>query len=484
MFSLIFLQLYSTSALKVATLEPIFPKLKLKKGSKPAEKIIHKDGFLDKAIKGFMTHNHEIISIHHDLSASMYDYNKERGKVLPQFNLVGSLSDQQSLGARSDSEKDKSQNSKNTSVNYGLEATYTLFDGFSSINAVRSKDFEVQAKLYNGLSKISKKLLDFIQLILTIQETEFKVEIATRDVQRKEKMYKEAKNRVVVGAASKQDEFQALAALDEALGRKGDAELDLKSTKSQFLEWTSLPYQKLPWIGIPEEFLTNFDNLEATIHKNNNEILQAQADMRSKEKKQKAVNSAAFSPRFELSFGAKNVIGKGSISDPNTNELIHSINRNTQMDLSTNLQCKVPLWSGGANKSAALQASKEVAAARHSFYSATQDTKIAFQNQKQSLLSAQNDHQLYKSIADNYQKSYDIAFDKYQSGALNFTDLAEVADRLNRAELMLAQKDKERRKTAWELTRTLGNLTPSKLCGCLHKTFDPLSEYNKVKSRI
>lgn len=465
-------------------MEPVFPKLKLKKSAKPAEKIIHKDKFLEQAVKGFMTHNHEIISIHHDLTASMYEYNKERGKILPQFSLAGGLKDEQSLGARSDFSKTDHINKKNTSINYGLEATYTLFDGFSNINGVRAKDFEVQAKLYEGLSRISKKLLDFIVLILDIQETEFKVEISTRDVQRRETMHKEAKNRVAVGAASKQDEFQALAALGEALSRKRDAELELKSRKSQFLEWTDLPYQKIPWIGIPEEFLTDFDKLKDAIHKANNDILKAQANMRFKEKNQKAINGAAFSPRFELSFGAKNVIAKESASNAETNELINPTGKNTQMDLSTNLQCKIPLWSGGTNKSAALQASKALASARHGFYSATQDARIAFQNQKESFVSAQNDHKLYTSIVDNYQKSYDIAFDKYQSGALNFTDLAEVANNLNRAEVTLAAKDKERRKTAWELTRTLGSLTPSKLCGCLHKTFDPLSEYNKIKSRV
>lgn len=484
MFSLILLHLYSTTALKPLVINSIPPKIKAKKQHK---KIIHNDAFLEKAVQGFMRHNHEIIAVHHELTATMYEYNKERGKILPQFSLVGGVNNQQSLGALdTDSPTQPAyKNTKGTSINYGLEAGYVLFDGFSNINGVRAKDFDVQAKLYDGLGKIAKKLLDFINLILNIQETEFKVETSTRDVERKQKMYKEAKNRVIVGAASKQDEFQARAVLDEAIGRKGDTELDLKSTKSQFLEWTGLSYQKIPWIAIPEEFLTDFDKLEASLHKKNSSILQAQATLRAQEKNQKATNGRLFSPKLELSFSAKNVIGKASAVNPDTNELLGAPPKNnTQMDLSTNLQCKIPLFSGGSNKSEALQASKAVAAARHGFYSATQEARIAFQNAKESFIDAQNDHQLYTSIVENYQKSYDIAFDKYQSGALNFTDLAEVADRLNRAEGMLAQKDKDRRKTAWELTKILGNLTPTKLCASLDKNFDPFSDYNKIKSRI
>lgn len=479
MFSFILLHLYSVSVLKTPTVSPVLPAVE-----KHHKKIIHKDAFLEKAVKGFMTHNHEIIAIYHELTGTMYDYNRERGKLLPQLNLVGGLKNEQTLSARGS--RTDYQNTKNTSVDYGLEAGYVLFDGFSNINGVRAKDFEVQANLYKGLDTIAKKLLDFIQLILTIQEIEFRVEVATRDVQRKEKMHKEAKNRVSVGAASKQDEFQSLAVLNEALGKKGDAELDLKSKKSQFLEWTGVSYRKIPWIAIPEEFLTNFDKLESSLHKKNTAILQAQATLRFREKNQKAINGRLFSPKLELSFAARNVIGKASTVNPDTNEQLDPFanSKNTQMDLSTNLQCKVPLWSGGSDKSEALQASQAVATARHECYSATQEARIAFQNAKESFIDAQNDHQLYTSIVDNYRKSYDISFDQYQNGALSFSDLSQIADRLNRAEEILATKDKERRKTAWELVQILGCLTPSKLCASLDENFDPFSDYNKIKSRI
>lgn len=144
----------------------------------------------------------------------------------------------------------------------------------------------------------------------------------------------------------------------------------------------------------------------------------------------------------------------------------------------------MPLWSGGSNESEALQASKAVAAAKHGFYSAAQQAKIDFQTTKESFVAAQDDHKLYASIAEDYQKSYDIALDKYQSGATSFTELQDIANRLYHAEDLLIRKDKERRKTAWELTQILGSLTPSKLCASLDKNFDPFSDYNKIKSRI
>lgn len=453
------------------------------KTKKQAEKVIHKDAFLEKAVKGFMSHNHGIISIYHELNATMYEYNQARGKILPQFDLAGGLSNNQSLGARGDFRSDY-QNTNNTSINYGLEAGYVLFDGFSNINGVRSKDFEVQSKLYKGLGEVAKKLFEFIQLILTIQESELNVEIGKRDVERKQKMYKEAKNRVAVGAAGKQEEFQARANLDQAIGMKEDSETDLKNTKVKFLEWTGVAYEKIPWLGMPEELFKNFDQLEASLNKTNTSVLQAQNVLQAEEKNQKATNGRLFSPRFTVEFGAKNVIGKTSAVNANTNEQLDAKGFNTQMDLSSSLKCKIPLWSGGSNKSEALKASKSVVAARHAFYSAAQNAKIDFQNAKESFMSAQDDHQLYTSMVDNYQKSYEIALDKYQSGDSNFRDLTEIADRLNRAEQMLVRKDKERRKTAWQLAQILGSLTPAKLCASLDKTFDPLSDYNKVKSRI
>ena len=446
-------------------------------------KVIHKDPFLEKAVKGFMDHNHEIISIQHSLKATMYDYNQARGKILPQLALVGGLDNNQSLSAR-DEQFGGFQNKSETSLNYGVQATYNLFDGFSGINGVRAKDFEVQAKLYEGLGKVSKKLLDFIKLILNIQESELKVEIGKRDVERKQKMYKEAKNRVAAGAAGKQDEFQACAILNEAIGRKGDAETDFKNTKAQFLEWTGIAYEKMAWLAIPEELLTNFDQLEAILHKTNTSILQAQAAMRAQEKNQKATNGRLFSPKFGLEFSANNKIVKKSIVNKETYEQVYPFPKNTQTELSTNLKCTVPLWSGGSNKAEALQASKAVAAAKHGFYAAAQQAKIDFQTTKESFVSAQDDHQLYTSIVDHYQKSYDIALDKYQSGATSFTELQDIASRLFHAEDLLIRKDKDRRKTAWELTQILGNLTPSKLCASLDKDFDPFSDYNKIKSRI
>jgi outer membrane protein len=444
-------------------MKTVSPKIKLKS---PTQKIIHKDTFLEKAVKGFMSHNHEIISIQHNLAATMHDYNKERGKLLPQLDFVSGMRNQQDVREQAD------PGTKNTYFNYGLEASYVLFDGFVNINGVRAKDFEVRSRLYEGLGTISKKLLDFIKLILTIQDAALNVDIAKRDVERKDKMYKEAKNRVTVGAAGKQDEFQARATLDEAIGRQGDAEIDLKNTKDKFFEWTGVIYEDMPWLSIPEELLTNFDQLEATLHKTNTSILQAEAVMRMQEKNQIATNARLYSPRLELKFSAKNAISKPS--DTSTEAT----------DLTTDLQWKIPLWSGGSRKAEVLQASKLVAAAKHGFYSAAQQAKIDFQNTKGSFISAQDDHQLYASIVGNYQKSYEIALDKYQSGATNFTELREVASSLNRAEIMLVKKDKERRQTAWQLAQILGSLTPSKLCASLDKDFDPFSDYNKIKSRI
>jgi outer membrane protein TolC len=477
MFSLILLHLYP--ALKPSAVKPVLKAVQ----KLPAKKIIHKDAFLEKAVKGFMSHNHEIISIQHSLTATMYEYNQARGKILPQLALVGGLSNQQSLSARN--QFGGYQNTSDTSLNYGVQANYNLFDGFSGINGLRAKDFEVQSKLYEGLGKVSKKLLDFIKLILNIQESELKLEIGKRDVERKQKMYKEAKNRVLAGAAGKQDEFQASAILNEAIGRKGDAETDLKNTKAQFLEWTGVTYEQMAWLVIPEELLTNFDQLEATLHKTNTSILQAQAAMRAQEKNQKATNGRLFAPKFGLEFTASNKIGRNSAVDTETNAHVMPLQpKNTQTELATNLKCTVPLWSGGSNKSEALQASKAVAAAKHGFYSAAQQAKIDFQTTKESFVAAQDDHKLYASIAEDYQKSYDIALDKYQSGATSFTELQDIANRLYHAEDLLIRKDKERRKTAWELTQILGSLTPSKLCASLDKNFDPFSDYNKIKSRI
>lgn len=479
MFSLILLHLYSASILKKPATK-IEPKIKIKK---LVQKVIHNDPFLEKAVKGFMDHNHEIISIQHSLTATMYDYNQARGKILPQLSLVGGLNNQQSLSVPG-GWSGGYQNKSDTSLNYGVQATYNLFDGFSGINGVRAKDFEVQSKLYEGLGKVSKKLLDFIKLILNIQESEFKVEIGKRDVERKQKMYREAKNRVSAGAAGKQDEFQASAILNEAIGRKGDAETDLRNTKAQFLEWTGVTYEKMAWLAIPEELLTNFDQLESTLHKTNTSILQAEAAMRAQEKNQKATNGRLFSPKFGLEFSANNKIGTNSVIDTATNAQMDSSPKNTQTELSTNLKCTVPLWSGGSNKSEALQASKAVAAAKHGFYSAVQQAKIDFQSTKESFVSAQDDHQLYTSIVDHYQKAYDIALDKYQSGATSFTELQDIANRLYHAEDLLIRKDKDRRKTAWELAQILGSLTPSRLCASLDRDFAPFSDYNRIKSRI
>ena len=482
MFSLILLHLYSGNVLKVPAVKLVLPKMKIKKEVSLAERVIHKDKFLEKAVKGFMSHNHEIVSIQHDLTATMYDYNRARGDILPQLDFVSGLKSEQVLGAR---QGDLGyQNTKDTSANYGLRATYVLFNGFANINGVRAKDFEVQSKLYKGVDTVAKKLLEFIKLILTIQASELQVEIGKRDVARKQKMYQEAKNRVVAGAAGKQDEFQARAILDEATGKKGDAETDFKNTTVKFLEWTGVTYERMPWLAIPEELLTKLDKLEATLHKTNVSILQAQADMRSKEKNQKATNGKLFSPKFNLEFNANNRIGKLSAVNSQTNEPNSSSRSNTQTELTTNLQCTLPLWSGGSDKSEALQASKAVAAARHGFYSAAQDAKIDFQNAKESFLSAQNDHTLYLSIVENYQKSYEIALDKYQSGAIGFTDLSEIANNLERAEQVLVRKDKDLRQTAWELIKVLGSLTPSKLCASLDKNFDPFSDYNRIKSCI
>lgn len=475
MFSLILFYLHPINVVK-----PQARKVVPQKPSK--EKVIHKNIFLEKAIKGFMEHNQSIISIYHELSAVMYEYNQARGKNLPKVDLVGGLSNEQKSGQRRQFQ-DSYENRSQTSFNYGVEAVYNLFDGFSTINAVRSKDFEVQAHLYKGLDDVAKKLFEFIKLILTIQESELNAAIAERDVQRKEKMYKEAKNRVEAGAAGKQDEFQARAALDEATGMKRDAEVDFKNTKLQFFEWTGITYEKMPWLSIPENLLTKFDQLESVLPKVNLSVLKAQAALQSKEKKQKSTNGKVFSPHFELTFSAKNNIVKGFTEDTQTH-MTHSDPKNTEMDFSTGLRCKIPLWSGGSDVSEARQAGKEVLAARHAFYSATQEAKIAFQNAKEAFVSAQDDHALYEEIVDNYQKSYEIAFDKYQSGASSFTDLADIANRLHRAEQILVKKEKERRQKAWELAQILGKLNPSSLCSSLDSNFDPFSVYNKVKSSI
>jgi|GEM_PF-5505466 len=482
MFSLIFLELCSGTALKVPAVKSVLPKIKLKKKEQATDTVIHKDKFLEKAIKGFMNHNHQIMAIHHDLTSTMYEYNRARGEILPKLGLVSGVKNEQISGGRS--QFGGFQSTSDTSFNYGVQASYVLFNGFANFNGVRAKDFEVQAKLYKGMDSVAQKLLEFIKLILTIQEAELRVDIGNRDVARKQKMYQEAKNRVEVGATGKQDEFQACAALDQALGDKTDAETDFKNTKLKFQEWTGITYEKISHLAIPEELLSKLDELESSLHKTNMSVLQAQADMHSKEKGQKATNGRLFSPKFNLEFNAGNRIGKGSVTDSETNRF-SSRDKNTQTELSTNLTCTLPLWSGGSDKSEALQASEAVAASRHGFYSAAQDAKIDFSNAKESFVSAQDDHKLYSSIVENYQKSYDIALDKYQNGASNFTDLTEIADRLNRAEQLLARKDKERCQSAWGLVKIVGSLTPAKLCGSsFDKNFDPFSDYNKIKSRI
>ncbi len=471
MFSIILFHVHST-AIKPANTQ-IIKMVNPKKSNKSTA--IHKDKFLEKAIKGFMENNYEIMSIQENLKAVMYDYNKERGHLLPSLDLKSNLVNEQNSEIRSN------PRSNMTSLNYGFEVGYTLFDGFSLLNRVRSKDFEVQAKLYEGLGKISKKIFEFIKLIINIQKNEMLLESTKRDVDRKKKMYTEAQNRVAVGASGKQDEFQARAVLNESEGKLSDVQDDFKNAKRQFAEWTGMKYEKMPLLGIPEEILSNLDEFEKHLSKTNFDILAAQASMRAAEKNQKSINSKLFSPKLRVGINAGNSIVKGWKEKEKYSE---NYPKETQSNLSTKLEGSINLWSGGSDKAEALGAGKQAKAARQEFYSAAQDTKINFQNTREKFISAQDDQRLCTCVVNDYRKSYDIAMDKYKMGAISFNELSELSYRLYNAEQILIRKESERCESAWELTKIVGSLTPQKLCNTLSETFDPISDYNKVKSSI
>lgn len=280
----------------------------------------------------------------------------------PNINLTGQYNNSNTNSSLNPNEEG--------SASHTLAATISqpIFNGFSTVNSVKSADSAVRSEQYNLFNYEQTIFLNASEAYLNVVRDKAIVDLQKNNEKLLKKQLEETTERFNVGELTRTDVAQAKSSYSQAVASRISAEGALQVSKAVYKQVIGKDPQSLSEPDNIHTFLpATFDKALSYTLDNNFAILQAKKALEAKEYAVKASYGAL----------APSMAATGSVSKSKSNPKHHGDSSGTVDDVSLGLNATIPLYDAGENRAkirqgkyAKWQAQEQVLSARRSAVSA------------------------------------------------------------------------------------------------------------------
>ncbi len=232
------------------------------------------------------------------------------------------------------------KNQDNTRTSLAAKVSQPLFNGFSTMNGVKSADSYVRSEQNNLYNVEQQVFLEASTAYLDVVKNSAIVDLQKNNEKLLKKRLDETKERFNVGEVTRTDVSQALARYSKAISDRIASEGDLEASKAVYTRIIGENPGKLNYPSDIRELLPkNFNDALEYTRMNNYSIKRAKEYLNSKTY-DVAVNNGALLPTVTLDGEVSNNKTRGDMYDTNPE----------QDNVQWSVNMKVPLYSAGETR--------------------------------------------------------------------------------------------------------------------------------------
>lgn len=364
------------------------------------------------------------------------------------------------------------------STSQSLTATQAIFNGGSSVAALKSAQAQFRASRGKFYDSEQKFLLNAVDTYLSCYEAQAKYEIASTSVEFRRKELEAAEERFKLGEETRTGTSMARAQLAKA-------EADKAATFAQMQQYNAL-FHKLFNVDpvelvLPEEPLGMPDSSEILVNKSiaSNHTMQQVRHTASAAKASAVGALGGLLPNVSLSASSSR-----TSYNPHGSQTISGTPAVKNKQFTTTLSVNIPIFSkGGAEYSNIRAANSEARRLAHQMNDALLTLKV-------QASSVWDQYQALKAgviFNEEYVKAQTLTLEgmtqEYAVGSKSMIDVLDTEDKLNQARVGDVANKKNYINTAYQIKALMGEMT-AKTLKLKVKYFEPEFEFKKIKAKV
>jgi outer membrane protein len=364
---------------------------------------------------------------------------------------------------------------RNNRVNRNIALKQPLFDGGSTVAAVKAAQAGFRASRGKLYSVEQNVLLNAVDAYLSYYEAEENYNITNASVEFNKQTLEAAEARLKLGEATRTDVALARAKFFKAASDKAGAFANLQSRKALIIKTFGAALEELT---LPEEPANIPDTQDALLEKSiamNPNMQQAKNNV-SSAKANSFVAKGALLPSAD--FTAQ--LGR-NYNNPDNPENLTNANTRT---FTTALNIHIPILSkGGAEYSSVRKANAIARASAHQLEDQLGAVKVNAISSWEGYQASKSAIAFAKEAADASVLALEGVKHEYDVGSKTIIDVLEAETQMNSYKINSITTKKNYILAAYKLKASMGELT-AKAMNLPVKRFNPDMEFQKVKAKI
>ena len=381
---------------------------------------------------------------------SKENYFQSKMAILPNLNLT--FSDNTSFGRNIDPVTNQITIDRVRNNNFGISSSFTLFNGFQSINNIRKNNFDYLSSKYDEEKITNDIYVNIVTAYLQLLYSSDLVEVSRQKVNLSELQLERISKMVEVGILPRGD-------LLNTESQKAQEELQLINAQNQrdiaklnLMQLLDLPYENpfdiIPFdIEIDENFI-KFDN--QTIFnlalKNLPDVKSAEVKLKSSERSL-AISKGFRSPSLSLSASigtlyssANQILAYDSLQIlPTYNDYTFKDQFSDNFSQMISLNLRIPIFNNWQTNSSINLAKIGVLRAKYNLEDTQNNLRKSIEQAQNDALSAQKKYIASQKSVTFQEESFQYTQNKYDLQLVNSYDYNNVKNTLFRAETDLLQ---------------------------------------------
>ena len=385
-----------------------------------------------------------------NVKISKENYFQSKMAILPNLNLT--FSDNTSFGRNIDPVTNQITIDRVRNNNFGISSSFTLFNGFQSINNIRKNNFDYLSSKYDEEKITNDIYVNIVTAYLQLLYSSDLVEVSRQKVNLSELQLERISKMVEVGILPRGD-------LLNTESQKAQEELQLINAQNQrdiaklnLMQLLDLPYEN-PFdiihldIEIDENFI-KFDN--QTIFnlalKNLPDVKSAEVKLKSSERSL-AISKSYRSPSLSLSASigtlyssANQILAYDSLQIlPTYNDYTFKDQFSDNFSQMISLNLRIPIFNNWQTNSSINLAKIGVLRAKYNLEDTQNNLRKSIEQAQNDALSAQKKYISSQKSVTFQEESFQYTQNKYDLQLVNSYDYNNVKNTLFRAETDLLQ---------------------------------------------
>jgi outer membrane protein len=356
--------------------------------------------------------------------------------------------------------------SQSTSI--GIQIDQRLFNGFRTVNSIRSAEANVRAERANLANTELNTLRLAATAYLDVIRDQQIVKLQRDNINFLNEQVRAARARLEVGEGTRTDVAQADAQLAAARATVVSAQANLEISRASYLQVIGSPPANLKSVKIPAHLIPASLTEARRIAESRHPAIKAQQYLSDRQKFSVKIAEGALLPTVDLSAGV-NRTASNAAGQTNDNALITAT-------------MSIPLFAGGRRYSEVRQAKENLATSRISVQNTRNEVRRNVDDAWARLQAARASVSANQAQIEAGRLALNGTIEEQRVGQRTTLDVLQSRQLLNNAQIGLAQARSAQTSAAFALAAATGRLT-ARAMGLGVSYYDERAHYEQVKDK-